>query len=117
MEYEYCISTKATGSFCPAGIMDMGKPSGFQNHAAGLNLKAKYTTTNNTLILGLDNILESSKRINHIDHFFPMNAKGRFFRATSSQMIHYITNITNTAIKLSNSLYVFDSFSLQFHKA
>ncbi|MDY5951603.1 MAG: TonB-dependent receptor [Helicobacter sp.] len=112
MEYEYCISTKATVAYkCPAGIMDMGKPSGFQNHAAGLNLKAKYTTTNNTLILGLDNILESSKRINHIDHFFPMNAKGRSFRATSSQMIHYITNITNTAIKLSNSLYVFDSFS------
>ena len=114
MEYEYCISTKATGSFCPAGIMDMGKPSGFQNHAAGLNLKAKYTTTNNTLILGLDNILESSKRINHIDHFFPMYARGAtisFRAAPQQQMIHYITNITNTAIKLSNSLYAFDSFS------
>ncbi|WP_285819288.1 TonB-dependent receptor [Helicobacter bilis] len=119
MEYEYCISTKVTAAMCPAGIMDMGKPSGFQNHAAGLNLKAKYTTTNNTLILGLDNILESSKRINHIDHFFPMYARGTTisFRAASQQaaqqqMIHYITNITNTAIKLSNSLYVFDSFSL-----
>ncbi|WP_254422533.1 TonB-dependent receptor [Helicobacter bilis] len=114
MEYEYCISTKATGSFCPAGIMDMGKPSGFQNHAAGLNLKAKYTTTNNTLIVGLDNILESSKRINHIDHFFPMYARGAtisFRAAPQQQMIHYITNITNTAIKLSNSLYAFDSFS------
>ncbi|TLE07827.1 TonB-dependent receptor [Helicobacter bilis] len=116
MEYEYCISTKATGSFCPAGIMDMGKPSGFQNHAAGLNLKAKYTTTNNTLILGLDNILESSKRINHIDHFFPMNAGGVVVPPRPNvqqqiQMVHYITNITNTAIKLSNSLYVFDSFS------
>ena len=112
MEYEYCISTKATGSFCPAGIMDMGKPSGFQNHAAGLNLKAKYTTTNNTLIVGLDNILESSKRINHIDHFFPMrqgNMNGS--SGSSPQITHYITNITNTAIKLSNSLYAFDSFS------
>lgn len=117
MEYEYCISTKATAAYqCPAGIMDMGKPSGFQNHAAGLNLKAKYTTTNNTLILGLDNILESSKRINHIDHFFPMNAGGVVVPPRPNvqqqiQMVHYITNITNTAIKLSNSLYVFDSFS------
>lgn len=111
MEYEYCISTKVTAAMCPAGIMDMGKPSRFQNHGTGLNLKAKYTTTNNTLIVGLDNILEASKRINHIDHFFPMNAKGKSFIATSSQMIHYITNITNTAIKLSNSLYAFDSFS------
>ena len=113
MEYEYCISTKATVAYkCPAGIMDMGKPSGFQNHAAGLNLKAKYTTTNNTLILGLDNILESSKRINHIDHFFPMrqgNMNGS--SGSSPQITRYITNITNTAIKLSNSLYVFDSFS------
>lgn len=114
MEYKSCLSSKATESFCIAGIMDMGKPSGFQNHAAGLNLKAKYTTTNNTLILGLDNILEASKRINHIDHFFPMNAKGAtisFRAAPQQQMIHYITNITNTAIKLSNSLYAFDSFS------
>ncbi|WP_104718734.1 TonB-dependent receptor [Helicobacter trogontum] len=112
IDYKRCLSTKATGAFCPAGFMDMGKPSGFQNHAAGLNLKAKYTTTNNTLILGLDNILESSKRINHIDHFFPMrqgNMNGS--SGSSPQITHYITNITNTAIKLSNSLYVFDSFS------
>lgn len=113
IDYKRCLSTKATIAFgCPAGIMDMGKPSGFQNHAAGLNLKAKYTTTNNTLILGLDNILESSKRINHIDHFFPMrqgNMNGG--SGSSPQITHYITNITNTAIKLSNSLYVFDSFS------
>ena len=113
MEYKSCLSSKMTDKFgCPAGIMDMGKPSGFQNHAAGLNLKAKYTTTNNTLIVGLDNILESSKRINHIDHFFPMrqgNMNGS--SGSSPQITHYITNITNTAIKLSNSLYVFDSFS------
>lgn len=105
MEYKSCLSSKATVAYqCPAGIMDMGKPSGFQNHGAGLNLKTKYTTTNNTLIVGLDNILEASKRINHINHVFSIPIK-------PSNMKEYTSNITNTAIKLSNSLYAFDSFS------
>ncbi|TLD82832.1 TonB-dependent receptor [Helicobacter trogontum] len=105
IDYKRCLSTKATIAFgCPAGFMDMGKPSGFQNHGAGLNLKAKYATTKNTFIVGLDNVLEASKRINHINHVFPM-------AFPPLNMKEYTTNITNTAIKLSNSVYVFDSFN------
>lgn len=110
-QYEYCLSTKATVAYnCPAGIMNMGDPSGFQNHGAGLNLKAKHTTQKNTLIVGLDNILESSKRTNYIDHYFPMR-QGNITNATNPQITHYTSDTTNTAIKLSNSLYAFDNFS------
>lgn len=112
-QYEYCISTKATLAYgCPAGIMNMGEPSGFQNHGLGLNLKAKHTTQKNTLILGLDNILESSKRINYIDHIFP-SRQGNITSSsvTTPQITHYTSDITNTAIKLSNSIYAFDNFA------
>lgn len=109
-EYEYCLSTKATVAHnCPAGIMNMGSPSGFQNHGVGLNLKVKHTTQKNTLIIGLDNILESSKRINYIDHYFPMR-HGNMTKETKPQITHYTSDTTNTAMKLSNSLYAFNSF-------
>lgn len=113
-QYEYCLSTKATAAFnCPAGIMNMGEPSGFANHGGGLNLKVKWNTDKNMLIVGLDNIIEYSNRINNVNHIWP----GRQGNGTGNaptpnpQTIHYIANIENTATKLSNSLYVYDKYN------
>ncbi len=67
------------------------KPDYFYNHGGGANLKAKHTLENNTLMVGLDNLLEySNKRL-------------------------YISDIHNkyrytSAYKLTNSLYTLDMY-------
>lgn len=78
------------------GSMDMGNGAGFLNQGGGLNIKLKHNTKKNTFIIGLDNILENSNRSNNIHHIIiPL-------------MAAYKSIISNTATKLSDSLYVYD---------
>ncbi len=87
-----------------AGFMNFGK-SGFQNHGGGINAKLKWQLDKNTLILGLDNILEHSLRVNFLNHI--VTAGGR-----PPGGLFYTTDATNTATKLSNSLYAFDTYKI-----
>lgn len=80
------------------GFMNFGgSDSGFENHGGGINLKLKYDTQRNTFIVGLDNILEYSNRVNFLNHIV-------------NNFISYTSDIENTATKLSNSLYVFNNY-------
>ncbi|RDU65126.1 TonB-dependent receptor [Helicobacter sp. MIT 14-3879] len=107
IDYEYCLSTKATEAFnCPAGIMNMGGGSGFFNQGGGANVKFKYDILNNSLVVGLDNILESSNRLNYINHIFPT----RINNANNTNILQYISNVRNKATKLSNSLYIYNTY-------
>ncbi len=106
-ENKYCLMGKLPDNRCASGIMDMGPPSGFQNHATGINLKVKHTMDNNTLIAGLDNILEASKRTNHVDHVFPVNGQQP---PPKNPIQHYISDSINKAVKLSNSIYALDNY-------
>ncbi|STQ86156.1 TonB-dependent receptor [Helicobacter muridarum] len=114
--YKYCLSGKVTERFmCPAGIMNMGDGSGFANHGGGINIKLKQTKDKNTLIVGIDNVLEYSNRLNHTDHFFPARQGNITAGTMTLQITHYITDVKNTATKLSNSIYIFDTFNFTSH--
>lgn len=81
------------------GFMDMGgNGAGFLNQGGGLNLKIKHSTEKNTFIVGLDNVLENSNRANSVYHIiFP-------------SVVGYESIVSNTATKLSDSVYVYDVF-------
>ncbi|WP_295699221.1 TonB-dependent receptor [uncultured Helicobacter sp.] len=82
-----------------------GGKAGFQNHGGGLNLKLKHSTQNNTLIVGLDNVLEYSQRRNLTDHIITIPA------GQTPTIYDYAADVNNTALKLSNSLYVYDTYA------
>lgn len=86
-----------TGNFISYG--SDGK-AGFFNQGGGLNLKVKWKTDSNTLIAGLDNVLENSNRTNYTDHA-PMG---------NPALLRYAMDIRNNATKLSNSIYALDTY-------
>ncbi|RDU67051.1 hemin uptake system outer membrane receptor [Helicobacter didelphidarum] len=108
-DYEFGSGT-FDGTAWSGGTMDMGNNSGFQNQGGGLNLKFKHEIEKNTLIIGLDNIVENSKRQNYIYHTFLPKPSG-----SQNPMNYYISDTNNIATKLSNSLYIFDN--IKFTKA
>ena len=80
--------------------MDGGGRSGFQNHGGGLNLKVRHETQKNTFIVGLDNVVEYSNRLNYTEHTLTLPV------ATWP----YMSEVTNTATKLSNSIFFLDTW-------
>ncbi|MGX3045251.1 TonB-dependent receptor [Helicobacter sp. T3_23-1056] len=108
VKYDYRTYTSSGAGFNVWKNSGDGK-AGFQNHGGGLNFKLKHKIYKNTLIVGLDNILEYSNRTNYMEHEVHTSHANPNMIAT-----HYLTDFNNRAIKLSNSLYVFDDF--QFTK-
>ena len=74
--------------------------SAFNNHNGGVNLKAKYESPKNTLLLGLDNTLGYAERkaVIHMD----LQSLGLLFD----------TYALNTALKGSISPYIYNSFHI-----
>ena len=102
--YQFSLLRYTKDSYTTPTFTNLGSDgkAGFQNHGGGLNLKLKHKAGKYTFIVGLDNVLEHSKRTNYTNHRINVSAIQLDYR--------YTADIANEATKLSNSLYIFDNF-------
>ncbi|MGX2971160.1 TonB-dependent receptor [Helicobacter sp. T3_23-1059] len=102
--YQFSLLRYTKDNYTTPTFINLGSDgkAGFQNHGGGLNLKLKHKAGKYTFIVGLDNVLEHSKRTNYTNHRINVSAIQLDY--------HYTADIANEATKLSNSLYVFDNF-------
>ncbi|RDU59894.1 hemin uptake system outer membrane receptor [Helicobacter marmotae] len=109
--YQFSLLKYTKDSHTTATLQNNGSngKAGFQNHGGGLNLKLRHKTEKNTFIVGLDNVLEYSKRRNLTDHI--LNLSFNIQQNAQSIVYAYAADVDNTALKLSNSLYAYDRYN------